>query len=124
MRRKLGAHALIEVWGCSWKKLDDILYLKRLFEKSIKISGLKKIYTRFHKFQPQGVTGFALLTTSHISIHTWPEYGYATIDIYACDEKEKVEKAVEVFLKELKPKRKKVTMLRRGYVVQVDDKKD
>ena len=80
---------------------------------------------KFHKFNPHGLTGIVLLQSSHISIHTWPEKNYATMDIFACDKKQKVSKFVEVFLKEMKPKKYKQIILRRGYVTNNQkEKKD
>ena len=117
MAREKGTHILVELRGCPPKLLDDILFMKKIFKKSCEISGLKSLWMKFHKFSPQGLTGIALLATSHISIHTWPEYQYATLDVYACDKKEKVVKAVRVFIEELKPKKVKKKTLRRGYVI-------
>ncbi|MCD6371500.1 MAG: adenosylmethionine decarboxylase [Candidatus Aenigmarchaeota archaeon] len=118
MARKKGTHILLELWGCPRILLDDILFMKKVFENSCKDSGLKKLWMKFHKFNPHGLTGLALLSTSHISVHSWPEYNYVTIDIYACDDKEKVIKAAKIFVNELKPKRVKKTILKRGYIVK------
>ena len=116
MKYKKGTHALVEVWVKDKNLIDDILYIKKLMKRAIKISGLKKIYVRFHKFNPHGITAFALLVTSHISFHSWPEHSYATLDIYACDVEEKVMKALEVFINGLKPRKVKKIILKRGYI--------
>ncbi|MCD6403204.1 MAG: adenosylmethionine decarboxylase [Candidatus Aenigmarchaeota archaeon] len=116
MRYEKGTHALVEIWVKDGKLLDNILFIKDLMKKAIKESGLKKIYVKFHKFQPQGLTAFALLVTSHISFHSWPEHKYATLDIYACDKEEKVLKALDVFLKALKPTKVKKEIIKRGYI--------
>ena len=71
MNAKKGIHALMEGWVKDGSLLDDILFLKKLFRKVIKECKLKSIYIKFHKFEPQGVTGFALLTASHMAIHSW-----------------------------------------------------
>lgn len=103
MKLKIGHHALIELWVENGKCVDDILFIKKLFNKVIKEAKFVCVYRKYYKFQPQGITAFALLTTSHIAFHSWPEYNYANIEIYTCDSKEKLEKAVEIFLKEFKP---------------------
>jgi len=118
MKRKPGTHILVEMYGCDEKKLDDILFIKKVFRKAIKESGLKSLKSMFHKFNPQGVTGFALLASSHLSIHTWPEYKALFLDIFACDERRKAVKAMEVFLKEFKPKKSRKRILSRGYIHQ------
>jgi len=118
MKRKPGTHILVEMYGCDEKKIDDIFFVKKVFRKAIKESGLKSLKSVFYKFNPQGITGVALLTSSHISIHTWPEYRVLFLDIFACDERKKAIKAMEVFLKEFQPKRYKKKILSRGYIYQ------
>ena len=56
---------------------------------------------KLHLFEPHGITGFALLAQSHISIHTWPENGYVAVDIYTCGEDTDPAKAVDFIIKEL-----------------------
>ena len=116
MRREKGIHILIDMEGVDPHILDDSIYLNKLIDKVVKESGLKSFGTLYHKFIPQGYTSVTLLSASHISIHTWPEYGYIAADIFACEEPEKAVKAAEILIKELKPRKVNKTVKRRGYI--------
>ena len=116
MRREKGIHILLDMEGVDPAILDDSLYLNNLIDKVVKESGLKSFGTLYHKFIPQGFTSVTLLSASHISIHTWPEYGYIAADIFACEEPEKAIKAADILIRELKPKKVTKTVRRRGYV--------
>lgn len=124
MKRERGTHALVELFGCKEKRLDDLLFLKNLFKETIRKSGLQLIKNglKFHKFNPRGATGVALLSSSHLSFHSWPEYKYVTLDIFACDKEEKVYKALELFVKRLKPRRLKKLVLKRGFIIDEENR--
>jgi S-adenosylmethionine decarboxylase len=66
-----------------------------------------------HRFEPQGVTGLALLAESHISIHTWPESGYAAVDVFTCGDHTMPERACEVLWQELNASKHKLSSFRR-----------
>ena len=88
-------HILFDLKDCPFKLLDDARFVRNsLFHASL-LSESEIIKIDFHKFHPQGVTAFAMLADSHISIHTWPEKGIAKCDIFTCSDKAKPEKAVE-----------------------------
>ena len=92
-------HILFDLKGCSADLLDDARHVRNsLFHASI-LSNSKILKIDYHEFTPQGVTGFALLAESHLSIHTWPEKGVAKCDIFTCNEKCTPQKAVE-YMKE------------------------
>jgi len=121
MRGIKGIHILLDLYGCDAKLLDDTIFLNHLISKAISESGLKSFGTLYHKFNPIGYTSVTLLATSHISIHTWPEYGYVAIDIFACDNHDKALKAADIIVKHLKPKRVKRTIRLRGYIVKKEE---
>ena len=73
----------------------------------------------FHPFQPQGVSGVVVIAESHLSIHTWPEYGYAAVDIFTCGTSVQPEKAVEVLIEKLGAKDHSLTEIQRGLLVTV-----
>ena len=88
-------HILFDLKGCPADLLDDAKHVRNtLFHASI-ISNSKILKIDYQQFTPQGVTGFALLAESHLSIHTWPEKGVAKCDIFTCSDKCFPEKAVE-----------------------------
>ena len=92
-------HILFDLIDCPSDLLDDERFVRNnLFHASI-LSNSEIIKIDFHKFHPQGVTGYALLADSHLSIHTWPEKGVAKCDIFTCGANSTPKKAVE-YMKE------------------------
>jgi S-adenosylmethionine decarboxylase len=80
----IGWHCVAELGrGCP-DLLNDEEYIKKSLEEAAKRSGATFLSVTSHKFEPQGVTAVALLSESHISIHTWPEHGYAAVDAFTC----------------------------------------
>ena len=95
-------HILFDLKDCPFKLLDDARFVRNsLFHASL-LSESEILKIDFHKFHPQGVTAFAMLADSHISIHTWPEKGVAKCDIFTCGEKCDPHKAVEYLGKAFK----------------------
>ena len=78
-------HILFDLSKCSSKLLDDETFIKNSLVEASKVAGCELLKVETHKFEPQGVTGYALLAESHISIHTWPEKGIAKCDIFTCN---------------------------------------
>ncbi len=81
----LGRHLIAEVWSGDPQVLDDPDYLRQSIMDACKAGELTVLDVLVHEFSPHGVTLVALLAESHISIHTWPEHGYAAVDVFACD---------------------------------------
>lgn len=80
----MGKHYLLNLYGCSFEKLNDEIFLINLMESAAIASGATVVQTIFKKFDPQGVTVICLLSESHISIHTYPELGNCYVDIFTC----------------------------------------
>ena len=89
----IGRHCILELYQCDNAKLNDEAFVRTTITSSAKIAGATLINLVTHSFKPQGVTGLALLAESHISIHTWPEIGYAAIDVFTCGDHAMPEKA-------------------------------
>lgn len=77
---------IVDLYGCQVSCIDDIDYIKDVIHKVCEIIGAGIVEECYHKFMPIGISAVAVITTSHISIHTWPEYGYAAVDIFSCQE--------------------------------------
>ena len=88
-------HILFELEGCPFSALDNEEHIKFCLFHAAEASHSQVIKIETVKFEPQGVTGFALLADSHLSIHTWPEKGVAYCDIFTCGEQCQPELAVE-----------------------------
>ena len=82
--KKLGKHCVAELYGCDHSILDNEKTLITLIKESIDVAEATLLEISSHKFSPQGVTIVALLSESHISIHTWPEDGNAALDVFTC----------------------------------------
>lgn len=82
-----GTHLLCEWYGCDFSapSLNQASSLRMLCMNAATESGLNIVGDVFHQFQPQGVTGTVLLAESHLAIHTWPEEGFVTVDVYVCN---------------------------------------
>ena len=78
-----GDHLLIELWGA--EHLADAALIERTLEQAARAAGATVLHSYYHPFgEGQGVSGVTVLAESHISIHTWPERGYAAIDVFMC----------------------------------------
>merc|ERR1711998_372002 len=80
----LGEHLIIEMWGVDHKLLATVDQVKPRLEKACAAGRFTVLERNFHGFAPHGVTAVFLLAESHMSIHTWPEHGYAAIDVFTC----------------------------------------
>ena len=80
----LGCHVLLELRDCNPILLNDLDYIRQAMLTAADDVGATVVGESFHRFSPQGVTGILAIAESHISIHTWPEYGYAAADIFTC----------------------------------------
>ena len=115
-----GIHLLGEWYGCP-ADTTQMLHadtLRQLCLAAVAESGLTIVGDRFFQFEPQGVTGTILLAESHLAIHTWPEVGFVTVDVYVCnyttDNSQKAERVFAALEGALKPQRKRFQAIRRG----------
>ena len=82
--KALGTHIVCELSGCDPAALTDIEAVRTMMISAAREANATVIETAFHRFQPQGVSGVVVIQESHLSIHTWPEIGYAAMDFYTC----------------------------------------
>lgn len=109
-----GRHVLADLSGIDAGRLTDCAAIEQLLRAAAEAAGARVLHSHFHGFGPgQGVTGVALLAESHISIHTWPEDGYAAADIFMCGDAQP-ELALEVLRKALAPAECQVQVIRRA----------
>lgn len=80
----VGRHCILEIYGCASELLNDAAYVDRSIREAAIAAGATLLNQVCHEFEPHGVTALALLAESHISIHTWPENGYAAVDVFTC----------------------------------------
>ena len=82
--RALGRHVLVELFGCKPNLLNDVVYIKKSMEQAARKAAATIINSTFHHFTPYGVSGVVVIQESHLAIHTWPEYGFAAVDVFTC----------------------------------------
>ncbi|MFN7900924.1 MAG: adenosylmethionine decarboxylase [Synechococcaceae cyanobacterium] len=109
----VGKHCILELYDCDSSKLNDEAFLRDTITDAAKRADATLLNLMTHRFEPQGVTGLALLAESHISIHTWPEAGYAAVDVFTCGDHTMPERACQVLCDELRAGRHKLTSFRR-----------
>ena len=115
MTTPLGYHYLAEYYGCNASDLDNSSYLEEVMLEAAARAKVTIIKPIFHKFAPQGVTGVIVVAESHFSIHTWPEHGYAAVDLFSCNDFAYGE--ILHYLGEmLGATRQKVSLVERGFV--------
>ena len=83
--QQCGTHLIIELYDVEFDKLNSSKDIEICLKNSAIDSGATILYSYFHDFIPYGITGVIVLAESHISIHTWPEKGYAALDIFMCN---------------------------------------
>lgn len=82
--RSLGHQIVAEFYSCNAQLLNDVEHIRNsMLEAAVK-SGATIVTETFHHFSPHGVSGAVIIAESHLAIHTWPEYGYAAIDLFTC----------------------------------------
>ncbi|WP_312563414.1 adenosylmethionine decarboxylase [Anaerospora sp.] len=109
-----GKHLLVDMYGCSFKTLDDLALIKEAMLTAIADANMTLLNFSYQKIEPQGLAACALLAESHLSIHTYPTLGYAAIDVYTCSDHSRPDKAISVLKTFLKPEKVKATTIKRG----------
>jgi len=107
-------HFLIELRSVDKILLDNLYKIETIFLESLNNSGATYINHFFHKFSPQGVSGVVVIAESHLSIHTWPEDGYAALDVFTCGDKSIGDKVVQNLVKSFNTTDYAITYILRG----------
>lgn len=119
----LGRHLSVDMYGCSQDILDNPEFIKSTMLKAIEETAMTLLDFSFHKKEPRGLTAFSILTEGHMSIHTYPDLGYAAIDIFTCTAQSSPDRAILIMRNQLKPEKIKTTTIRRGDFGQESDMK-
>jgi len=113
----LGRHLLADLQGISKKFLSNPQFIEDVMRKAAIAAGATPIFGKFHHFgEGLGVTGVLLLKESHISIHTWPEHGFAAVDVFMCGEC-RPETAIDILREAMRPTNVSVKSEPRGIVI-------
>ncbi len=112
--KALGIHLLIEFTYCNRQKIDNLDFLDKVMSQAAEAAGATVLKTAFQDFNPQGVSGVVVIAESHLTIHSWPEFGYAAVDIFTCGTKVDPWKAAEFLKRELEAGDMQVRYFQRG----------
>lgn len=98
----LGQHLLADLYGCV--RLTEAAVVERALREAAEAGGATTLHVEVHGFgEGQGVTGVALLAESHISIHTWPEHGFAAVDLFLCGKRHNLDAALRTLASHFEP---------------------
>ncbi len=109
-----GRHLILEMWDCDREVLDDAKKIREILRRAAIEAKATVIKVFCHEFSPAGVTGVVLLAESHLTVHTWPEEGYAAADIFTCGQSTDPQLAAQYLLAGFKAKNSTTFELKRG----------
>lgn len=109
----LGTHVLLELYECSPNSLTEPADSERILLSAAAAMGATVIGAHFHTFSPHGVSGVVVIAESHLTIHTWPEHGYAAVDIFSCGDLN-LDAGIDLICRSFAAKRTETTLVERG----------
>ncbi|NJL14887.1 MAG: S-adenosylmethionine decarboxylase proenzyme [Microscillaceae bacterium] len=118
--KALGNHILVEFYNCNRDIMNDAPFIEKAMNDAAIMSGATVVGSHFHTFSPHGVSGVVVIAESHLSIHTWPEYGYAAVDIFTCGETIDADKAFEHLKTSFQAGHTSTLEMKRGQLHDID----
>lgn len=109
-----GKHALADLYECDIEYLDSVDKIQEILETSCKEANLTVVESKFHKFHPIGISGICILSESHVTIHTWPEDGFVSIDAFTCGTKMNPSLVCNIIAEKLNSKKIDIKEFKRG----------
>lgn len=118
----LGTHLLIELRECNPEILKSLGKVRSAMVSAAKEAKATIIDISFREFNPFGISGLVVIAESHLTVHTWPEYGYAAVDIFTCGDVIKPEIAASYIIKQLECKNPSIVEMKRGILSHKNEK--
>ena len=112
--KAIGRHIILEMWGCH--NLDSVETAEHALRDMVNALDVTLLDLKVYPFSPVGVTGMAIVSESHLVIHTWPEYGYAAVDLFTCGAPRDPQDAIGVLRHYFAPEHIGVMEINRGQV--------
>ncbi|MFC4776442.1 adenosylmethionine decarboxylase [Paenibacillus sp. GCM10023252] len=109
-----GRHVAVDTWGVDFDLINSAEFLQAHMVEAAEACGATVLSVQAKQFEPHGATVLVLLSESHLSIHTYPEKGFAALDCYTCGETVDPQLAIDYMLAVLKPKTTYAKKLMRG----------
>ncbi len=116
---QLGRHILVEYYNCDQEILKDHNLIERMMVDAATKANATVVQSVFHLFNPWGVSGAVVISESHLTIHTWPEFGYAAVDLFTCGDSVNPWVAFDYLNDELKAERSESMEVTRGMVDKI-----
>jgi len=110
----LGRHLLVELFDCDPDVINNLEAVKGALIEAAKRAQATIVDVVFHEFNPFGISGVVVIAESHLSIHTWPEYRYAAVDIFSCGEALQPEVAANYLVEQFAAERTSIVEMQRG----------
>ncbi len=110
----LGRHLLVELFDCDPDVIDSLASVKEALIEAAKRAQATIVDVVFHEFNPFGISGVVVIAESHLSIHTWPEYRYAAVDIFSCGDALQPEVAASYLVEQFAAERTSIVEMQRG----------
>ena len=120
--RSLGHQIIAEFYDCNRDSLNNVEFIRDAMVTAAENAGATIVTETFHHFSPHGVSGAVIIAESHLSIHTWPEYGYAAVDLFTCGDTVSSEKAFNYLRETLQSGQVSTMEMHRGQVDMMDPK--
>ena len=105
---------LVELKDCDKDLLDDVERIQHILVSAAKKAKATIVQEVFHRFSPYGVSGVVVIAESHLSIHTWPEYNYAAVDVFTCNSLLDSNYIVDYIIEEMQCKNPSIVDMNRG----------
>ena len=118
----LGTHLLVELRECNPDIIKSLEKVRNALVSAAKEAKATIVNVSFHEFNPFGISGVVVIAESHLTIHTWPEYAYAAIDIFTCGEIIKPEVAASYLIEQFECKNPSIVEMKRGILSHENEK--
>ncbi|MTI71732.1 MAG: S-adenosylmethionine decarboxylase proenzyme [Firmicutes bacterium] len=118
--KQLGRHILVEFYDCDKAILNDHDKIEKHMNKAAKRANATVVESAFHFFNPWGVSGAVVISESHLTIHTWPEFGYAAVDLFTCGDEVNPWVAFKYLEEKLMAKKIETKEIPRGVVKKIN----
>jgi len=110
----LGKHFILDLYDCNKDKINNEKLIEEILKDATRIGNICPIKIFIHKFGEMGISGMIIMEKSHISIHTWPEFNFVSIDIFTSNFEDKIEDSIQYIVTNLEGKRYSGNEIQRG----------
>ncbi len=110
----LGDHYIVEFLGCEPDRIATVAAVRPVLEEAVRASKATPVHWAFHQFEPWGMSATVLITESHICLHSWPDRGYMSADLFTCGIRMEPDEAIAVLREGFRATDVEVSRLLRG----------